>query len=645
MDTIFGAECSIPHFSIHLGEKTFFDHDFSLRRIETPEGKTVYRGDCSVAGWSSPIQAIWIFTPCFDGWQVTLELHSPALLTQLQLDSLIIDYSPGSNLDPWRIITIGLGVESVGMIQVCQLSETMGENPIQGKAGEAKYALGSLMRGAFPNSRKEGIFLGTILPQKHAHLYKTERTSQSKLRFTATTSFVASYQPQPDENGMVAYKSETTWISTVLTVREAITAYAAHFQEIPLKRQPIGWNSWDYYFSALKLEDILENIHFIREDVRLKQSLQYAVIDMGWEHCWGEWQPNYRFPGGLEQLVKEIQACGLIPGIWTAPLIVNQLSYPGLRQGDMLIKNEFGDPWSSPEGGQYVIDPTHPAGKVFLREIFTRLYRIGFRLFKIDYVGVLVGAPRFHDSNKGPYEALANFFCLVRECVGEESHILGCSLPEECGPGLSDSQRTGIDIHNQWTHVEWAVDFYQFAYWQHGRISGNDPDFLVVRGLDTSRETETNVLNPMAHHPNPPRWRHGPVFTLEEARTWATFVSLVGGSVFLSDRLTKLNETGLELVHKVIVDASSNQFLGGVIPLDLAEGIRPSIWYASGENKSRLGIINWQDTSITRKFSFTDWGLPTPDLVADFWTGASIPVLDDSVLFSLAPHASAYITW
>ena len=51
--------------------------------------------------------------------------------------------------------------------------------------------------------------------------------------------------------------------------------------------------------------------------------------------------------------------------------------------------------------------------------------------------------------------------------------------------------------------MEWVVDSILHNYWLHNRIWINDPDFLIVRGMDTSTEKETNVMNPNANNPNP----------------------------------------------------------------------------------------------------------------------------------------------
>jgi hypothetical protein len=382
---------------------------------------------------------------------------------------------------------------------------------------------------------------------------------------------------------------------------------------------------------------VIENMQVIRADPALSRAVRYVVVDEGWEHLNGEWFPNYKFPGGLEHLAHEIARRGFVPGIWTSPVMVNTTSKTALRDYQMLVRDQYGDP--EVVYGHYLVDPTHPQGAAFLRELYTRLYRAGFRFFKVDYVDALLQAGRFHDPTKGPYEVLRDLFALIRACVTERSHILGCSLPQECGPGCADSLRSGIDIHNQWTHVEWAADYMQLGYWWHERIAVADPDFLIVRGRDTSPDAETNVLNPKAHHPDPPRWRRGPVFTLDEARTWATLVHMSGGSVFLSDRLCALNDAGREVIAEALhpIGIASR-------PLDLGEGERASLWFAQGD-VCHLAVINWTDQPQTRTIDLAAWGIVAPDTLREVWSGKTLHVRDGRLTTSLAPHASALFHW
>lgn len=195
--------------------------------------------------------------------------------------------------------------------------------------------------------------------------------------------------------------------------------------------QPMGWNSWDYYFADVSEQDMIENMEEIRRDPVLREYLRYIVVDMGWEHREGDWYPCYTFPNGLESYADQVRSRGFIPGIWTSPIQMQQLCKTATRHNSFLVRDEYGDPVVV--DNQFVVDPTHPDGKAFIRELYTRLYRAGFRLFKVDFVSNLTHVDRFYDTTMGHYQVIRELFRIIRECVTEESHIIGCSLPKECG--------------------------------------------------------------------------------------------------------------------------------------------------------------------------------------------------------------------
>jgi alpha-galactosidase len=438
----------------------------------------------------------------------------------------------------------------------------------------------------------------------------------------------------------VAARSESTWVCATQPLAGSIEAYAAHVpRRADPPHPPVGWSTWDYYYCGVGAEDVFENVAEIERDPVLRRHLTHVQIDMGWEHRFGEWQANHRFPGGMEALATGLRERGFVPGIWTAPVLIDPLSRPGLRDAQLLLKDAHGDPLRHADG--YLLDPTHPAGRSLVEEVYTRLYRAGFRYFKVDFVDALVEAPRFHDPTKGPYDVLRDLFALIRSCVGQESRILGCSLPAATGPWVADYGRTGVDIHNQWTHVEWAADFLQLTFWLHHRIWVNDPDYLVVRGGATSREAVTTVLNPTEHQPNPPRWRRGPTFaTVEEARAWGSLVALSGGSMFLGDRLAMLNEAGRSLLPPLLQPTGV-----AARPLDLGDGPRASLWLQELPREWRLGVVNWSGEPTTKRVVFGAYGLPAPSAVTDIWTGSVIPVRDGGCEVPLAARDAAVLVW
>ena len=587
---------------------------FHLSVANEADGEVVFTGR-----WQD-VQVTWTFTPAEGGYWVRLRAEGDHGLNCPAMDSLILSYHPdGDDFAGWRVPGRGAGFDREGMFKVKEL------------VGGSDSGL----LGVFRDSKSAGLFAATRIPQRHVHQYGIQRDGDAGVRLTCTTHFVEGFR------GSQALASEATWVCATKAVTEAINTYASHLPCIaPAPAPPVGWNSWDYYFRAVTIDDLIENMEAIREDPVLSPRVRYIVLDDGWHHTDGEWYTNYRFPGGLERIAGEIVRRGFIPGIWTAPLFVEHLSTTALRSCAFLIKDAYGDPAPADTPQRYLVDPTHPLGKEFLRDLYTRLYDAGFRFFKIDFVYELLKAERFHDPGKGPYDALRDLYALIRACVTGESHIM--SVPVGCGPGYADSGRIGIDIHNQWTHVEWVAEWLQLSYWLHNRLFVNDPDFLIVRGKQTSLEQETNVLNPKANHPTPPRWRRGPAFTLDEAQTWANIVALAGGSVFLSDRIRMLNEAGRELVRRVFEKCPTGV---AARPLDLCDGDRASFWLQELADAYRLGIINWSAGAQTSVFSFEEYGLKAPAEVADLWTGVTHQVGGDKLGIRLAAHQSVIVHW
>ncbi|NLC43055.1 MAG: alpha-galactosidase [Clostridiales bacterium] len=612
-----GSGISEISFRIYLSERDIIlsPDDFAL--IPSIEGESV-----KFTGNWRDIHIEWEFNKLEVGYTVKLKAESDNQLDCTAMDSLIVKYKPNTeNIMDWRVL---------------QYTDNYVTKPIGCPTVKEALEIDSscnLVAGAFKDNKANGLFLGTIIPQDNKHLYTMKMPESGELQYVCTTKFNSTVSIGK------SLSSETTWISVNKNVKESFDTYADFVPYIPDDPIPaIGWNSWDYYYFSISMDSLIENMEEVRKDKDLSENVKYFVIDDGWQHMYGEWEPNYKFPGGLERTVKEIKDRGFIPGIWLAPLFIDSYSYPGLRMPELLLKDEYGDPISVE--GNFLLDPTSPAGKEFLRKTYTKLYEIGFRFFKVDHVSYIKNVERFYEKHKGPYEVLRDLFTLIRECVTDESHILGCSLPLECGQGYADSGRTGIDVHNQWNHLEWTLECYLFKHWANKRVWINDIDFLIVRGKDTSLEEVTNVLNPGENHPNPPRWRRGDVFDKYEAQTWTNIVSFTGGNIFLSDRISMLNEEGKKLIQKGIksIDVSAE-------PLDMCCDYHPSLWLQDLEDDYRLTIINWQDEKAIYSFNFSEYGMKSPVEVLNDWTCEKIIVKDGVLSVELNRHESIVVKW
>ncbi|NLA85525.1 MAG: alpha-galactosidase [Clostridiales bacterium] len=614
-----GIGCSISDISFRIYLK---EHNIILSPDDFNLVPDLNDESVKFEGSWRDINIIWDFKKSKGGYTVSLKAYSDNQLNCTAFDSLIVRYKPETgNIMDWRVL---------------QYSDRYVTNPIGFPTVKEALEIDTpcnMLTGTFRNNKEKGLFLGTVLPQDNRHLYKMQMLESGQLQFTCTTRFITTVCT---DNSL---SSEITWISACKNVKESFDAYADFVPFLPDDPKPVrGWNSWDYYYFSVSLDALIENMEAIRKDDILSKNIQYIVIDDGWQHMYGEWEPNYKFPGGLERAVKEIKVRGFIPGIWLAPLFIDTASYAGLRMPELMVKNEYGDPLIY--DGNYILDPTSPAGKKFLKGIYTKLYEMGFRYFKVDHVRCLLNVDRFYEKHKGPYEVLRDLFALIRECVTEESYILGCSLPLECGPGLSDAGRTGIDIHNQWNHLEWALECYTFKYWANKRVWVNDIDFLIVRGKDTSLEEETNVLNPNENNPNAPRWRRGEVFDKYEAQTWTNIVMFTRGNVFLSDRINMLNEEGKKLIRKGIQSTETT-----AEPLDMCCGYHPSLWLQRLNSGYRLTVINWQDEKAVYSFDFEEYRLTAPDKVVNDWTGEEIGIQNGRLNIELNSHESIVFIW
>lgn len=527
------------------------------------------------------------------------------------IESLRFRYiRPG--LDNWRALADGLDMyKDTGIQTLAQI-----------RGREVKCS----MLGLFPDSRSNGLFITGMIPQKHRH----------EITLTFDNNMAAASSVTDFPRGFTGrFQSETGWLTTEMKIGDCISAYSKHF---PLQedRGPItGFSTWDYYNVTVRQEDVIAQMDYMLSD-EVFNKCRYISVDDGWQHMFGEWLPNYKFGGDMSKIADEIKKRGFIPGIWTAPVCLFKYAAHALINHHTLVKDIDGDPLQIGDIGEmYLLDPTHPDSKLFIKNLYSGLYNDGYRLFKIDYVHELLNADELYDKNKGVCEAIADLFALIRDVVGEGCHILGCGIPARCGAWLVDSGRIGIDIHTNWSHVEWVVEFLCTSYWMHKRIWVNDPDYIVVRGPETFTERTCNVLNPNANKPNPPRWRREPEFTKDEAQTWADIVWMTAGNIMLSDKLGSLTPEALDMLRKVLADPVENNS----VPLDLCENAHPCFWLSQSSDRTLLLIINWDSREQEVVFNFTRYGLTTPES-ANPVRCVSFSLNGNSLAVTLRSHAS-----
>lgn len=389
-----------------------------------------------------------------------------------------------------------------------------------------------------------------------------------------------------------------------------------------------GWSSWDYYFTSVDEAAVRENVDEICADETLKQNIRYVSIDDGWQQREGDWKAGARFPHGLKYTTDYIKKHGFEAGIWCTPIRLHYLSGTVMRRNDFLLRDDLGDPIVC-DNDMYILDPTHPDGEKFIRETYEYLLGEGFTFFKVDFIGDLFKGRYFYDKTAGNYDVIRKLFAIIRDVVGEKNHIMGCGYPFGGGAGYVDSRRTGMDIHNHYGHLVKAAEMalpYSASQFVTDR---NDLDFLVVRGGETSTESETNVLNPAKNRQRAANrkgfvWRGGADFTYNEAKCWCALLVANASSVILSDRLAMLNERGKELVRIALEKSDGNQ----AFPVDFTAFPVPAVWKTS--NGDRVFAFNWSERTA-------EFELCAKGEYVDMFTGESF-VLSDAAKVTVGAH-------
>lgn len=602
-------------FAIYTPDRIITSDDFKLE---------YYKKDDAVCfkGENSELVVKWIFKKEQKGFLASLIVTKKQEMVITRLDNFVVEIDKSKVKDD--MVVPHLGSSKFGFAGNKLLREMKPQTDVR-------------ITGLFENISSEGFMIAEILPLKF--LYKIRIiNNDDAIRFEPFTKFTeAFYHAEKLE-------SQKTWICDGCTLSEGMESLK---KLLPIRKKYVprifGWNSWDYYFASVSHDDIMENLEFIKNDKVLSENIKYVTIDDGWQHLWGEWVENYKFKNGMKHTADKIKEAGFTPGIWVAPLQIVPYCDTALWHSDMLLKGDDGDPYYGTVTKQYNIDPTHPDGQEFIRKIFTKLYHDGYRLFKIDFLCQFssdddfkdnISAKRFYDKNAGPYDALRELFRIIRECVTEESHIVGCSLPVECGADLVESARISIDMHNWQACTEMVADSMEWAYIYHGTVWNNDVDFLVVRGSETSKDKLTTncVAKRKDYRMGSPEKTED--FTYVQARTWTNLVMISGGNVFLSDKLTALNEKGLELLHTAVQYKAESS----ARPVYLGNELRASLWVS---DEAAL-VINWsgEEKSFTVKESLIPFDTQN---AINIHTKEKIRFTDGNLKLNLSPYDSFMI--
>ena len=251
------------------------------------------------------------------------------------------------------------------------------------------------------------------------------------------------------------------WFAAYGSESEVFSAYAQLLsQRLGTRRAKTPYRVWCSWYSLYTAID--EKILYKTFDDLGDLPFDVLQVDDGWQISIGDWEPNAKFPSGMDGLANKIKSTGRKAGLWLAPLLVAPSSKIFHEHPDWLLRDEQGKPVSAGFnwGEQlYALDTTHPAALEWLAKLMKQVRAWGYDYIKLDflYAGALPGK-RHEDM---PREAAYRHgLSVIREALGEDAYFLTCGAPILPSIGLCDAMRIGPDVAAEWESYRDAVLLY-----------------------------------------------------------------------------------------------------------------------------------------------------------------------------------------
>ena len=362
-----------------------------------------------------------------------------------------------------------------------------------------------------------------------------------------------------------------------------------------------GWATWDYYAYKFSADDILGNLEQLR---KVGAAVDLIQIDAGWYAARGDYtaeRPD--LAGGMGAMIKRIKDAGMATGLWLDGFRANTDSEVFKKHPEYFLRDQDGNMIvqvrrpSGPDRDRIYFDYSHPGARAHMAAAIRHLREnYGIPYFKVDFLRfglndeILQANPKIksikaHDPTITDVERMRLGLKAMREAVGPDNYLLGCSAVFGPAIGLVDGMRTGGDINPRYDSFPERVLANAGNYYLQGKVFNVDADYLVFReAADEDGKVSAEKI------------KRGGSLALHEARMWADFSKLYGNCRLSGDNLMTLRPERQALVAEVFEFPAMEE----TIPLDFwrhgknrADGYE--LLLARQGKNIYLGIFNWSD--------------------------------------------------
>ena len=257
-----------------------------------------------------------------------------------------------------------------------------------------------------------------------------------------------------------------------------------------------GWATWDYYAYLFSSDDIRGNIETLK---KLHPAANLIQIDAGWYATRGDYTVRTNLAGGMKEIADRIKAAGMTPGIWIDGFRANSTSEVCKKHPEYFLHDQDGNmiiEVRRPEGAdrdRVYFDYSHPGARAHIAERIRAIVKdYGFPYVKIDFMrfglnqDIMRNKPavksiKAHDPTITDVERMRLGLQAMRDAVGPENYLLGCSAVFGPCIGFVDGMRTGGDISPRYEAFPERSLANLGHFYLSGKVFNGDIDYLTFR--------------------------------------------------------------------------------------------------------------------------------------------------------------------